>query len=143
MILKSNSFENNCLLPVDYTCDGEGVSPHLAWEDVPEGVQNFALECFDPDAPGEGFLHWLVINIPVQVREIARNQKAEGIELKNDYGNRGYGLPCPPKGKHRYIFTLYALDTDRLNGIKRDNYKKVLESHTLDKAVLIGQYRRK
>ncbi len=103
--------------------DGKNVSPHIAWEDAPKGTEGFALTVYDPDAPtGSGWWHWFVANIPAEYSELKQNlghedmfELLDGVtQVTNDFGFHKYGGPCPPKEDkaHRYVFTIYALDTD-------------------------------
>ena len=139
MKLKSNSFTEGEMIPRQFTCQGDDINPHLAWEDVPEGVKSFALIFDDPDAPGGTWVHWLVKEIPADVREIKQNS-VPGNEVVNSFGKEGYGGPCPPSGVHRYVFKLYALDVESFSAEgKADFYSKV-EEHAIAKAELIGRY---
>lgn len=88
-------------------------------------------------------MHWLVVNIPADKRDFSQGGKTGGDDLKNDFGGRGWGGPCPMKGTHKYVFTLYALNTERLENITKENFVAVVEQKMLDKAELIGKYRRK
>jgi len=107
----------------DGGCTGGNVSPALSWSGAPEGTKSFVLTVFDPDAPtGSGFWHWVMFNIPAGTTSLPEGAGAPGKEpagatqIQNDYGTVGYGGPCPPKGDtHRYIFTLFALKTDKLD----------------------------
>ncbi len=110
---------------------------------MPEGTKSFAISCFDPDSPNGAFAHWLVHDIPADTREIAQGGRTGGVELQNDFGGRGYLGPCPPKGTHHYVFTLYALKADKLSGVTRQNFVEKVESETIEKAELTGKYRRK
>lgn len=100
--------------------DGDNISPQLAWYNAPEGTKSFAITCFDPDAPTDcGFWHWQVINIPAGTTELAQGisgHLAAGLEMRNDYGFKGFGGACPPEGHgmHRYQFTVWALPTETL-----------------------------
>jgi len=143
MILKSVDIKPDGAIPALHTCDGANVSPHLEWSEVPEGTKSFALSCFDPDSPSGNFLHWLVINIPAATQEISQGGKTGGDDLKNDFSGRGYGGPCPLKGTHHYVFTLYALKVEKLEGIQKENFVSIMEQNMLDKAELVGKYRRK
>jgi len=143
MILQSVDIKPNGAIPALQTCDGANVSPHLEWNDVPEGTSSFILSCFDPDSPSGNFCHWLVVNIPAATRELSQGARTGGDELSNDFGGRGYGGPCPMKGTHHYVFTLYALDVEKVSDVSKENLLSVIEGHVLDKAELIGKYRRK
>ena len=100
--------------------DGDNISPHLMWDDVPAGTKSFVVTCYDPDAPtGSGWWHWMVINIPADVTELAANAGALGganlpagaSQARIDYGVAAWGGMCPPAGAkpHRYLFTVHAL----------------------------------
>jgi hypothetical protein len=144
MKLSSKDFEEGGNIPSEHTCDGKNVSPQLSWEDVPEETKSFALSVRDPDAPGGTFLHWLICNIPKHIRNIERaSVPKESVQVTNDFGKRDYGGPCPPSGTHRYCFTLYALDTERFENITRYNFFTRIEEHTIEKAELMGRYRRR
>jgi len=136
-------------------CGGKNISPTLIWKNPPPNTKSFAITMFDPDAPTpHGWWHWLVVNIPANVRTFPKNAGNPeskyfnlGFQTINDYGKIGYGGPCPPPGKaHRYIITLYALNIKRLN-ISRDiNPQKLyylILSHTIKKISIEGKYKRK
>lgn len=149
--LTSSAFGSKESIPDRYTCEGPDVSPPLAWSGVPEGAKGFALVFEDPDAPGGTFTHWLLYNIPAD-----RHELPEGVENdpslpwgaaqgRNDFGNVGYGGPCPPMGStHRFFFRLYALD-EALNlppGASRHQLLSEVEDHALARAGLMGEYGR-
>jgi hypothetical protein len=100
-------------------CKGGNASPQLSWRNAPPGTKSFAVTIFDRDAPGPGWWHWAVAGIPPQIHSLPTNASASGaltqmgaIEARNDYGDTGYGGPCPPPGKpHRYVVTVFALNT--------------------------------
>ena len=144
MRLRSNDFEHEGMIPSLYTCDGQDVSPHLAWDDVPEGTKSFALIVDDPDAPMGTWVHWLLCDVSPDVREIPRGSIPKGaLQVKNDFGKPDYGGPCPPGGVHRYFFKLYALGVGSLEGINERNfYQKVKENKIAD-AQLMGRYSRR
>ncbi len=143
MELRSNDFENNGDMPSELTCEGQDISPHLAWSGAPEGTKSFAVSCIDPDAPMGDFVHWLVCNIPANVNELQKGEKPPGLEIENDFGKPGYGGPCPPSGKHRYFFVVYALDVEKLEGVTKENFLQVVGEHTIDRAELVGLYQKK
>jgi len=144
MKLKSKDFENEGMIPSIFTCDDRDISPHLAWEDVPENTKSFALIVDDPDAPMGTWVHWLVSNIPPNLRELPQNNVPSGaLQVKNDFGKANYGGPCPPSGVHRYFFKLYALNTATLEGINEKNFYDKVEEHKIAEAVLMGKYSRR
>ena len=137
-----------------FGCNGENRSPELHWSHPPKGTKSFAITVFDPDAPtGSGWWHWIVVNIPATVTHLPQDASAKhllpkgAIETVTDYGKPGFGGPCPPKGDkpHRYIFTVYALDTDRLD-VKPDTDSAhvgfLINRHAIGKASLISYYGR-
>jgi Raf kinase inhibitor-like YbhB/YbcL family protein len=139
-----------------FGCAGGNQSPHLAWSGAPSGTKSFAVTCFDPDAPtGSGFWHWLVVNIPPNVTELALdagNPKSgklpkDALQTRTDFGAPGYGGPCPPPGDHphRYFFTVFAVSTDALQ-VKADTSAAVigfqLNFNTVAKAAIVGLYKR-
>ena len=149
--LTSSAFSSEEEIPDRYTCEGVDVSPPLSWRDAPEGVQEFALICEDPDAPGGTFAHWLLYNIPATRAELSENVPADptlpwgGTQGRNDFGNVGYGGPCPPMGStHRFYFRLYALD-EKLNlppGASRNQLLQEVEDHAIARTGLMGRYGR-
>jgi len=144
MKLKSKDFVDNSSIPSEFTCDGRNISPHLSWEDIPEETKSFALSVTDPDAPGGTWIHWLVYDMSKELREIERGSLPEGAkEVMNDFGRKSYGGPCPPSGTHRYFFTIYALDTEYLEGLNKRNFSDKVEKHTIEKAVIKGLYKRR
>jgi Raf kinase inhibitor-like YbhB/YbcL family protein len=147
--LISTAFEPGEPIPVKYSCDGEDISPSLAWGDPPAGTQSLALIMDDPDAPVGTWDHWTVFNIPAEARELPEAMPA-GTKLgdvaptfgKNSWGRSDYGGPCPPGGTHRYFFKLYALDTtlslDENAG--KEQMLAAMEGHILAEAELMGTY---
>jgi Raf kinase inhibitor-like YbhB/YbcL family protein len=135
-------------------CSGKNVSPALSWSGAPKGTKSFALNVFDPDAPtGSGLWHWVVFNIPADTTSLAKgagDPKSDaapkgGIQVKNDFGFAGYDGPCPPPGgkPHHYLFTLYALDVDKLGADENASPAVVgfnIHFHTLAKATLMAFY---
>ena len=129
--LYSPEIKANSMLPQRFEfngfgCSGENKSPALKWSGAPEGTKSFAVTVYDPDAPtGSGWWHWMVINIPAGVTELAAGAGVVNsttlpkgaVQNRIDYGVAAWGGPCPPQGDkpHRYIFTVYALKTDKLD----------------------------
>jgi len=149
--LVSSSFDPGDPIPQVFSCDGSDISPPLSWSNVPEGTQSFALICDDPDAPVGTWVHWVVYNIPADSRLLHENQPrsrelASGaIQGTNSWGKLGYGGPCPPSGKHRYYFKLYAL-SEALSlqpGATKDDLLVAMDGLILSETQLKGTYRRK
>jgi len=153
MNLTSDTFEAGGTTPDsmvydDFGLSGGNTSPHLWWNDVPEGTRSFAVVCHDPDAPTSGgFYHWVMFDIPGDARELAPGATPAGAILGHqDYGKKGYGGMCPPPGPaHRYDFTLFALDVPSL-GLDANATGALVEfaagAHTLATATLTGTYAR-
>ncbi|NSL73340.1 MAG: YbhB/YbcL family Raf kinase inhibitor-like protein [Thaumarchaeota archaeon] len=143
--MKSDCFKDGERIPVRFTCDGIDISPHLAWFNVPLGTVEIVLEMHDPDAPvSGGWTHWIVYNISPDITSIEIDSVPEGSkQARNSFGRAPYGGPCPPSGTHRYIFTLYALDTnlDSVSNL-RDLHNKI-DGHVLGEAKLTGLYSRR
>ena len=141
--LLSSDFEGGQPIPREFTCDGSGVNPELRWEGVPSNAKSLALVVFDPDAPAGTFYHWLVCNIPKGASSIARGGALPGaIELENDFGETGYGGPCPPSGTHRYFFRLYALGVEKIECGSRQQFLQLIAGHKVAEAELMGTYAR-
>ena len=142
--LMSRAFGPNEHIPIKYTCESENVSPHLSWKNAPENTKSFALICEDPDAPrAEPFVHWVIFNIPPAEDHL---RERVGIQGGTSADTVGYYGPCPPAGKpHRYIFTLYALDTilPLQEGATKEELLAAMKNHILEQASLIGLYQRK
>lgn len=143
--LISTAFAPNGIIPKRHTCDGENLSPLLAWKNVPPETKSIALIMDDPDAPIGTFVHWVIFNIPPEVTQLAEGEKGIGVEGVNDFRKVGYGGPCPPRGSnHRYFFKIYALDA-QLNLDSRATKKdleKAMQGHILAQGELIGRYGR-
>jgi Raf kinase inhibitor-like YbhB/YbcL family protein len=148
--ITSTAFQQGGAVPVKYSCDGDNVSPPLAWSGIPEGAQSIALICDDPDAPGMIWVHWVLFNLPPDTGELSENVPDQetlsngarhGI---NDSANLGYNGPCPPPGTHRYYFKIYALDT-MLNlqaGATKTQLLNAMSGHILAEGELMGTYAR-
>jgi len=145
LTLTSPAFSEGEPIPARYSCDGEDVPPGLTWQDVPTGVESYALIMDDPDAPGRIWVHWVVYNIPADVRALPDGDgDPVGVQGENSWGDPGYGGPCPPGGEHRYFFKLYALDTelDLEAGADKEALLAAMEGHVLAEGQLMGRYER-
>ena len=144
MKLTSPAFEHNQAIPSEYTCDGLDISPELNIEGIPENTKSLVLISDDPDAPVRTWDHWIVFNIPPDTIKIKKNDEPFGIGGMNSWSRTGYGGPCPPSGTHRYFFKVYALDSelDIELGSNKDAIEAAMKGHILEKAELIGTYRR-
>jgi hypothetical protein len=145
LTLTSPSFQHQGAIPTKYTCDGQDMSPPLMIAGVPQGTKSLALIVHDPDAPGGNWDHWLLWNIPPETRHLNEGQTPDGAMAgMNDFKHQAYGGPCPPSGTHRYIFTLYALDSplSLSAGTRRHTLEQAMQSHILAHTTLIGTYQR-
>ena len=155
MEISSSAFKDGEKIPIAYVMRGAGgknLSIPLSWENAPPGVKSFALSVVDPHPIAQNWVHWLVINIPAQsisLEEGASGKKmpAGAVELKNSFGDLGYGGPQPPpgSGKHPYVITLYALSVEKLDlgaGTSLSAFKKALEGKVIQSASITGMYER-
>lgn len=149
LTLSSPAFEAGRAIPAPYTCTGAGRSVPLVIDGVPDGARSLALIVDDPDAPKGGFTHWLVYNLPPSTRRIQAGASGGGlpagaVEGRSDSGRVGYAPPCPPRGRHHYVFTLYALDAQlpSLGAVSRQRLEAALDRHILERATLVGTYAR-
>ncbi|KTD21953.1 Phosphatidylethanolamine-binding protein [Legionella lansingensis] len=144
--IESPAFANNGFIPVQYTCDGADSSPPLLWKDAPVQTKSYVLIVDDPDAPAGTWVHWVLFNIPADVKQLNGSGLPAGAESgKNSWGKVGYGGPCPPSGTHRYFFKLYALDTvlTLTSSANKQDVLKAMQNHVLESSELIGLYSRK
>lgn len=152
--ITSPSFQPGGAIPSQYTCEGKDASPPLSWSGGPANTKSYALIVDDPDAPDPAkpqrvYVHWVVCNIPVTVTSLPENASKIGLpkgagQGKNDWGKAEYGGPCPPIGRHRYFFKLYALDT-MLSGLSaptKADVEKAMKGHVLESSELIGTYQK-
>jgi Raf kinase inhibitor-like YbhB/YbcL family protein len=153
--LISPAFGQNGSIPSQYTCDGDDISPPLQWSDTPSEAKSLALIMDDPDAPDPAkpqrvYVHWVVYNISPITTKLPLNSAMSGLPLRalhgtNDWGKQNYGGPCPPIGRHRYFFKLYALDT-QLQGLKnptKAQLEEAMAGHLVGHAELVGTYEKK
>jgi hypothetical protein len=152
--LTSSAFDPGGDIPKAHTCDGQDVSPPLTWSGAPSGTRSLALIVDDPDAPNPAapkrvWVHWVLYNLPAAMHGLREGMSAKSLpkgalEGLNDSKRIGWEGPCPPIGRHRYFFKLYALDTV-LPDLKRPGkaaLEKAIEGHVLGKAELIGHFQR-
>ncbi len=154
LALQSTAFAADAEIPSRYTCEGEDVSPPLAWSGAPAGTKSFALVVDDPDAPDPAapkmtWVHWVLYDIPASAGGLLEDVDPAMLpagtrEGVNDWGRTGWGGPCPPIGRHRYFHKLYALDTvlGDLGRPKKAALEKAMKGHVLAEAVLVGTYRK-
>jgi Raf kinase inhibitor-like YbhB/YbcL family protein len=154
LTLTSPAFTAGHDIPSDFTCEGGDVSPALAWSGIPAGTRSLALIVDDPDAPDPAapkmtWVHWVLYNIPPDTKRLPEAIEPESLptgtlEGKNDWKRTGYGGPCPPIGRHRYFFKLFALDVilPDLKHPTKAQLEKAMEGHVLEKVELMGTYQK-
>jgi Raf kinase inhibitor-like YbhB/YbcL family protein len=148
--LMSAAFKEGQPIPRGYTCDGTNVSPPLEWTGVPKSATTLAIVCDDPDAPAGTWVHWVLFNLPSDVIGTVENTPQTetllggGMQGLNDFKKIGYGGPCPPRGRHRYFFKIYALDSELplKPGASKADLEKAMEGHIVAQGQLIGTYSR-
>lgn len=145
--VSSPSFRHGSAIPIEHTADGADVPPDLAWSAPPPGTQSFALVVEDPDAPDPDrpqrvWTHWIVTAIPPNVTSIRGGRLPPGaVQGSNDWGQRAWGGPKPPVGRHRYFFKVYALDIPLdAPGITRLELLAALKGHIVAQGELVGTY---
>ena len=155
MQLTSSAFTHEGEIPRRHTCDGEDISPALAWNGIPDGTRGLVLIVDDPDAPDPRapkmvYVHWVLYDIPISASGLLEGVKPGDLpsgtrEGLNDWKRTGYGGPCPPVGRHRYFHKLYALDTTLgdLNTPTKAKVEKAMKGHVLGETQLMGTYSRK
>lgn len=144
MNITSSDFSDGGMIPAEFSRMGGNASPSLEFTQVPANAKSLALVCYDPDAakPG-GFVHWVVWNISPATSGFSKNGlPMMAVQGKNDWGENRWGGPQPPSGTHRYIFTLYALDTQLslLSSEGKPELDKALNGHVIETASLRGLY---
>jgi len=154
LMLQSSAFSNHGEIPRRYTCDGEELSPPLAWSGALAGTKSLVLIVDDPDAPDPAapkrtWVHWVLYNIPPGVTELPegispRSLPKGALPGLNDWQRTGYGGPCPPIGRHRYFHKLYALDIvlPNLGTPTKAVVEKAMKGHILAQSELVGTYER-
>lgn len=154
LILSSPAFSDHAPIPARYTCEGQDTSPALVWSGMPAGTQSLVLIVYDPDAPDPAhpqriWVHWVLYNLPPDCSGLKECIAPEALPAGtlqgvNDWGRTGYGGPCPPVGRHRYYFALYALDRvlPDLGQPGRLQLLQAMQGHILAQTELIGTYQR-
>ncbi|WP_238523614.1 YbhB/YbcL family Raf kinase inhibitor-like protein [Acidilobus saccharovorans] len=152
--LFSEAFKEGEVIPVKYTCDGEDISPPLSWSSPPQGTKSLALIMYDPDAPANTFIHWVIYNMPPTLARLeegvgssgAREIPGVGVQGLNDFGDVGYGGPCPPRGHgpHRYYFALHALSAQLTlrSPVTASSLLNAMRGKVLGYSLLMGRYSR-
>lgn len=151
--IRSTAFAEGGAIPGRYTCQGSDLSPPLAWTGIPAAAQSLVLIVDDPDAPDPRapkmtWVHWVLYNLPAAdgglAEAVQKLPPGTGQGL-NDWGRIGYGGPCPPIGRHRYFFKLYALDTllDDLGQPTKADLERAMAGHILAQARLMGTYQKR
>ena len=155
MEISSSAFKDGERIPIQYVmpeAGGKNISIPLAWKNAPPGARSFALSIVDPHPVAQNWVHWLVINIPKDVTSIGEGASGKkmppgSVELKNSFGDPGYGGPQPPKGTgdHPYVTTLYALNVEKLDlsaNVSLSAFKKAIEGKVVASASITGKYGR-
>ncbi len=152
LILKSSVFEHEGEIPSIYTCQGDDISPPLTWNNIPEDTQSLVLIVDDPDAPDPKapkmtWVHWVLYNIPTDINALPAHCTSATLpagtgEGLNDWQHSGYRGPCPPIGRHRYFFKLYALDSmlDGLATPAKAEVEAAMQGHVIAQAQLMGTF---
>ena len=152
LMLSSPAFVSGGQIPAEYTCDGTDISPPLSWSGAPPGTASLVLIIDDPDAPSGTFHHWAAFDIPPAINGLAagygRSRPASGFrEGRNDFGNQGYGGPCPPHGggTHHYAFRLLAISRPRLDltpAATASDIVQAAQPYIIQQTELTGAYQR-
>lgn len=151
MKITSTVFKNEAMMPAKYACDGDNVSPPLAFSGLPPQTLSLALIADDPDAPSGTWVHWVIYNIPPSTKELEENIPIKealpdgSFQGKNDFKKIGYRGPCPPSGTHRYFFKVYALNikVDLPPGATKRELLAKMEGHILEEGSIMGKYMRR
>ena len=144
MKITSPDFEPDGFIPMNFTCQGKDINPSLYVNDVPASTKSLALIVDDPDAPMGAWVHWVVYDIPASANVSVTENSIPGKEGWNNFGRTHYGGPCPPSGKHRYFFKIYALDAIlNVSGkVDKKSLERAMQGHILDEAKLVGVYKK-
>lgn len=152
LALRSGAFAEYGPIPARYTCDGEDISPPLTWSSAPRSAKSLVLIVDDPDAPNPAapqmtWIHWVLYDIPPSAKGLPEGVKVlpAGTQVAlNSWHRKGYGGPCPPIGRHRYFFKLYALNAalGKLDPADKGSVEKAMRGHVIGQAQLVGTYQR-
>lgn len=154
LTLVSGVFSHHGAIPLKFTCEGNDISPPISWSNISPDTKSLVLIVDDPDAPDPEapkmtYVHWVLYNIPVTSTGLIENIRerqlpAGSLQGKNGWGKVGYGGPCPPIGRHRYFFKLYALDTvlPDLHEPSKEVLEKAMKGHIIEQTELIGTYKK-
>jgi Raf kinase inhibitor-like YbhB/YbcL family protein len=154
LMIRSTAFDHGGAIPRRYTCEGDDVSPPLAWSELPDGAKSLVLIVDDPDAPDPAkprmtWVHWVLYDIPATAAGLDEDVAPAALpagtrEGVNDWKRTGYGGPCPPIGRHRYFHKLYALDTELgdLGNATKAEVERAMKGHVLAEGVLMGTYQK-
>jgi len=143
LAITSTAFENGGNIPLQYSHDGDEITPPLSFENVPDDAETLVLIMDDPDAPGGPWNHWIVFDIPADVTGFEEDAIIQYYVGRNSWDEVAYGGPDPPPGgNHRYYFRLYALDTTLglADGTSREQIEVGMEGHILAQTSLMGRY---
>ncbi len=148
--LTSNALPHGGEIPAKYTCEGQDISPPLAWTGVPPNARSLVLIVDDPDAPDPAApkMTWVLYNIPLRAGSLPEGAKElppGTLQGLNDWKRTGYGGPCPPIGRHRYFFKLYALDAmlPNLGQVSKGKLEAAMKPHVIAHAELMGTYHKR
>ncbi len=154
LVLKSAAFTEGGVIPLKYTCEGDDIAPPLEWQGVPEKTQSLVLIVDDPDAPDPEaprmtWVHWVVYNLPADVRGLPEGATVDILPVGtlqgvNDWHKQAYGGPCPPIGRHRYFHKLYALDTvlEDMQVPTKAQVEAAMQGHIIAQTELVGTYKK-
>jgi Raf kinase inhibitor-like YbhB/YbcL family protein len=154
LTISSPDFTQGGAIPAVFTCQGKDISPELAWSGVPAAAKSLALIVDDPDAPDPAkpkmvYVHWVLYNLTPQATGLPQAVASAALppgtrEGTNDWHRTGYGGPCPPIGRHRYFFKLYALDTvlPDVGAATKKELLDAMQGHVIEQAELVGTYQK-
>jgi Raf kinase inhibitor-like YbhB/YbcL family protein len=143
--ITSSAFKEGDKIPRQYTCDDKNISPPLDWTGVPVNSTSLTIIMDDPDAPAGTWVHWVLFDLKPDINGLGEGKSENGIQGKNDFGQTGYGGPCPPRGSnHRYFIKIYALDIQLgiKTGASKAQVENLMKGHILAQGQLMGKYAR-